>query len=210
MNLFGNPLKPRHDKVVERVVQQAAHCVAGLDGLFDFVRDPSEANARRVREEEERGDEERRLLIDELNRTFVTPIDREDLFALSRAIDDVLDYAWSTVDEMVLFRLPPDAHLVQMAELLAKAAKEIHMAMQRILAHPQVASEHAVRAKQIENNVERLYRQALADLFEAEVTDFKGMLNVLKRREVYRHVSNAADRADEAANIITDVIMKVM
>jgi uncharacterized protein len=210
MNLFRNPLKPRHDKSVERLINQANACMSGLLGLVEFARTPSEAAAKTVREAEEQGDEERRLLIDELNRTFVTPIDREDLFALSRAIDDILDYAYTTVDEMLLFKLQPNTYVTQMAEVLHSAGKEIHVAMQRILEHPQVANEHAVRAKQQENRVEKLYREATANLFHGKVETVDGVMEILKLREVYRHLSNAADRVDTAANIITDVIMKVM
>jgi len=210
MNLFGNPLKPRHDKSVQRLINQTAACMAGLNGLVEFARNPNEATAKAVREAEEQGDEERRLLIDELNHTFVTPIDREDLFALSRAIDDILDYAYTTVDEMLLFKLPADPYVTRMAETLQVAGKEIHMAMQRILEHPQVANEHAVRAKQTENSVEQLYREAIANLFDAQVESFDAVMTTFKMREVYRHISNSADRVDTAANIITDVIMKVM
>jgi uncharacterized protein Yka (UPF0111/DUF47 family) len=210
MNIFRNPLKPSHDPFVDRLTRQAEACVVGLQGLLDFARAPAEATAKLVREAEERGDEERRLLIDELNRTFVTPIDREDLFALSRAIDDVLDYAFTTVDEMLLFGLEPNELLTQMAELLHQAGKELHMATKEILEHPSVANEHAIRAKQLENRVEKLYREATAALFKEKVDSVDGVLHLLKLREVYRHLSNAADRADTAANIITDVNMKVM
>jgi len=210
MNWFRNPLKPRTDRFVERLIHQAEACVKGLQGLVDFASNPAEATATLVREAEEHGDEERRLLIDELNRTFVTPIDREDLFALSRAIDDVLDYAYTTVDEMMLFGLKPNPYLTQMAQLLLESGKEIHMAMQRILQHPHVANEHAMRAKQLENRVEKLYREATAALFREKVVTVEGVLELLKLREVYRHLSNAADRADTAANIVTDINMKVM
>ena len=210
MNLFRNPLKPDRDLSVERLVNQAKACVDGLEGLVQFARAPSDAAAKKVREAEEHGDEERRLLIDELNRTFVTPIDREDIFALSRAIDDILDYAYTAVDEMVLFKLQPNIHVTNMAEVLLIAGKEIHVAMQRILDHPAVASEHAIRAKQHENRVEKLYREATAFLFHGKVETVDGVMEILKLREVFRHLSNAADRVDTAANIISDVIMKVM
>ncbi|HOX46200.1 MAG TPA: DUF47 family protein [Myxococcota bacterium] len=210
MSLFRNPLKPRHDKSIERLINQANACVTGLTGLVEFSRTPCASTAKCVQEAEEQGDEERRLLVDELNRTFVTPIDREDLFALSRAIDDILDYAYTTMDEMMLFKLQPNTYVTQMAETLHAAGREIQVAMQRILEHPQVANEHAVMAKQQENKVEKLYREATACLFHGKVETVDGVMEILKLREVYRHLSNAADRVDTAANIITDVIMKVM
>jgi uncharacterized protein Yka (UPF0111/DUF47 family) len=81
-----------------------------------------------VRRFEKEADEVRRILIDELNQTFVTPIDREDIFALSRAIDDILDYAYSTVDEMVVLQVKLNSFLQQMV-LLFRDAVEVNMAM---------------------------------------------------------------------------------
>ncbi|MGC8779338.1 MAG: DUF47 domain-containing protein [Anaerolineae bacterium] len=157
---------------------------------------------------EEEADEVRRILISELNRTFVTPMDREDIFALSRAIDDILDYAWSTVQEMELLHVTPTPYVHRMVSLLGEAAHEVHMAMLRIKDHPEVATEHAQRAKALENRVEHVYREALADLFDGPAGP-KRVIWILKMREIYRHLSNAADRGDAAANIIYDIVVKM-
>ncbi len=114
---------------------------------------------------ESEADEIRRILIDELNHTFVTPFDREDIHTLSRAIDDMLDYAYTTVVEMSILEVEPNDHMRQIGALLAKAASEVHLGVQRLADHPGVAQNHAVRVKQLENQVEHLYRQAIADLF---------------------------------------------
>jgi uncharacterized protein Yka (UPF0111/DUF47 family) len=79
--------------------------------LQQYVKDKDEVAARRVTDIEKEADEVRRILIDELNRTFVTPIDREDIFALSLSVDDILDYANSTVEEMVLLKVEPNAYM---------------------------------------------------------------------------------------------------
>jgi uncharacterized protein Yka (UPF0111/DUF47 family) len=73
---------------------------------------------------------------------------------------------------------------------------------------PQVALQHATRAKKLENRAEGLYREALAELFQQPKT-LDDIMLMLKRREVYRHLSNAADRGDEAANIISDIVVKM-
>jgi uncharacterized protein Yka (UPF0111/DUF47 family) len=70
-----------------------------------------------------------------------------------------------------------------------------------------VANEHAMRAKALENRVERVYREAVADLF-ADPRDIDHVVRMLKLREIYRHLSNAADRGDQAANAIADVVVK--
>lgn len=161
-----------------------------------------------VRQCEKEADEVRRILISELNRTFVTPMDREDISALLRAIDDIIDYAWTTVQEMELLHVPSTPHLERMVSLLHESACEVHLAMLRLKEHPEVASEHAQRAKALENRAERVYREALADLFEGPAGP-KRVIVILKMREVYRHLSNAADRVDAAANIISDIVVKM-
>ena len=209
MSWFTNLFKPAPDRFIELLTRQADECLKGLEGLVEFSKAPGEKTARVVQTAEEHGDEERRILIDELNRTFVTPLDREDIFALSRAIDDVLDYAWSSVDEMTLFNVKANPFITRMVSLLAEAGKEIHTAMLRLTDHPHVANDHAIRAKALENRMEGVYREAIAALFQQSVTSVQDLLELLKLREVYRHLSNAADRADQAANIVTDIIVKL-
>src|SRR5437868_5837327 len=89
----------------QMLLNQARLSEQGMQLLCEFVQHPDEVLARRVDELEKEADEQRRVLIDALNRTFVTPFDREDIFNLSRAIDDVIDYAKSTVEEMTLFQV---------------------------------------------------------------------------------------------------------
>jgi uncharacterized protein Yka (UPF0111/DUF47 family) len=142
-----------------------------------------------------------------LNRTFVTPFDREDIFALSRSIDDVIDYADSTVSEMVVLKVKPTPYMLRIASLLKDAAYEIYQAVLRLQKNPTVAIEHSQRAKALENRVEGVYRDAIADLFSGP-EDLHHVVEMLKMREVYRHLSNAADRGDEAGNIIADIVVK--
>ena len=85
--------KPRQDKFLQSLVEQAEITLQGMDVLEAYMKKRSAKHATSVRQAEKDADEVRRILIDDLNRTFVTPIDREDIFALSRAIDDVMDYA---------------------------------------------------------------------------------------------------------------------
>ncbi len=195
------------DRFIELLIKQAAFAVEGMTALQQYVAEPDNELARRVNRMEKEADEVRRVLIDELNQTFVTPIDREDIFALSRAIDDVLDYADSTIEEMALLEIQPNAFIERMVSLLHDAAHEIHQGVLRLEDHPNVAVDHAVRAKALENRMETVYREALADLF-SNARDVDDLLNMLKLREVYRHLSNAADRGDEAANVIGDIVVK--
>ena len=203
----GGMFKKRRNIFIKLIHHQAALTEEGLDALKSYMVEQSPEAAELLTLKEKEADEARRILIDELNRTFITPFDREDIFALSRAIDDVLDYAYSTVTEMEIFKVKPTSFMRQIAALLKDAAHELSMAVDCLDEHPNVTSEHAQRAKAIENRIEAVYREALADLFQGG-ENIKHVIKMLKSREVYRHLSNAADRVDEAANVLADIVVK--
>lgn len=207
MGIFSR--KKKTNRFLELLIQQADFTVQGMDSLRSYVHEPKQELAREVSRFEKEADEVRRILIDELNTTFVTPFDREDIFALSLNIDDVLDYADTTLDELELFKVKPNTYIQRMVSLLSDAAMEISRAVHRLSDHPAVANDHAVRAKALENRVENVYREALAELFQTP-EDIDGVMHILKLREIYRHLSNAADRGDEAANVIGDIVVKWM
>jgi predicted phosphate transport protein (TIGR00153 family) len=200
--------KPRQDKFLRLLIEQAAKTLEGMEALEDYMKNADEDAASRVTKAEKEADEVRRILIDELLHTFITPFDREDIFALSRAIDDIIDYGYTTVDEMEMLNVDPNPHLQHIVSKLRKAAEEIHLGVLRLEGHPNVANDHAVRAKALENEVEQIYRKAIADLFRGPTKSVKQVVKMLKLREIYRHLSNCADRGDEAANIIGDIVVK--
>jgi hypothetical protein len=200
--------KKRQDVFLKLIHDQAAITLQGMEALKTYMNDQDPAAAALLVTKEKEADEARRILIEELNRTFITPFDREDIFALSRTIDDVLDYAYSTVNEMEMLKVRPTPFSQRIASLLKDAAYELLMAVDRLEEHPGVANEHAQRAKALENRVEDVYREALADLFSG-AEDIKHVVKMLKLREVYRHLSNAADRGDEAANVIANIVVKL-
>ena len=199
--------RKRRNIFIHLLHEQASLTLEGVDILKAYLSYPAGSLADELTAKEKEADESRRVLIDELNRTFVTPFDREDIFALSRAIDDILDYAYSTMSEIVILKVDPTKHMVRICSLLREATFELVMAIERLEDHPGVAAEHAQRAKAFENRVEDVYREALADMFE-ETGEVKKLIRIMKMREVYRHLSNAADRGDEAANLLADIIVK--
>ena len=203
-----NFFKKRQNIFIKLIRDQAALTLEGMDALKAYMTGEDPAAASNLNLKEKEADEARRILIDELNKTFITPFDREDIFTLSRTIDDVLDYAYSTMTEMEILKVEPTPYMQRMASLLRDAAYELSMAVNRLEEHPGVSNDHAQRAKALENRVEDVYREALADLFGG-VEDIKHVVNMLKLREVYRHLSNAADRGDEAANVIADIVVKI-
>lgn len=198
----------RQNVFIKLIHDQASLTLDGLEALVVYFENHDPEAAKLLKSKEKEADEARRILIDELNRTFVTPFDREDIFALSRAIDDVIDYAYSTVMELEVFEVQATPFMRRIASLLRDAAYELLQAVGRLENHPNVAGDHAQRAKALENRVEDIYRDALADLFKG-ANDLEHVVLILKLREIYRHLSNAADRGDEAANVIADIVVKI-
>ncbi len=183
--------------------RQSEKTLEGLEALANYMEDRSTENAKQVKKCEMEADDLRLMLIQELDKTFVTPLDREDIFNLSLAIDDVMDYANSTVYEMEIYEVFSDGHVKEMVNILISAGREINQAINLLENQPKVAAVHALKAKAYENTMEGAYRLALSHLFRGNDPVF-----MLKMREIYRHLSNAADRGDQAANIISSIVMK--
>ncbi len=184
------------------LLEQAKKVEEGMKAFVTYMKEPRLLNGRAVLTLEEDADDIRAKVVEELNKTFVTPIDREDIYALSRVVDDIIDYGKSTVEEMMAFQVKPNEHLLLMAQGLCEAASAITEAIACLPKNRERAME-VVYAKKRENYVEHCYREALVDLFKQ-----KNVVTILKFREIYRHMSNAADHGDEAANIIGNILVK--
>ncbi|MCL6516738.1 DUF47 family protein [Alicyclobacillus sp.] len=201
-------LLPRENRFVQYLMQQAEVTAEAVQLLQRFVTDRPEGAARdaqieRMSELEKQGDAIRRKIIQELLDTFVTPVDREDIYNLSRSVDDILDYADSTIKEIVLYEVEPTPFMVEMVATLCDAVVALRNAIRYMVDQPRRSVEHLVAAKKCENRMEDMYRRANAELF-----DLTDMHHIFKVREVYRHLSNCADRADEAADVIGSIVIK--
>lgn len=201
-------LRRKPDHFLQLLMDHAGLMLKGIEGLGEYVKSQDQTYARQVADLEREADESRRVLIDELNRTFVTPFDREDIFALSLTIDDILDYGHTTVDEMVILDVQTNEFIQRMVSLLLEAAYEINLGVRYLQERPKITVDHAMRAKALENQVETVYREALRELFKG-TKDVEQVVDMLKLREIYRHLSNAADRGDAAANVLCNIVVKM-
>jgi uncharacterized protein len=197
--IFG---QKREADFYELLLSQCEKTVQGCQSLVRFLDNDSPPEDLLRLEQE--ADDIRRILIDELNQTFITPMDREDIFMLSRAIDDVLDHAYNAVKEMEVFEVQSNEFLFKMAELLLKGAQELLNAIKHLKKNPNVAVGYVVRAKGLENEMNDAYLDALKQLFSGN-----NVRLMLSYREIYRHFNRSADTVDEAANIISDIVVKM-
>ncbi len=200
-------IKPKQSNFLQLLVEQGEYAIMSVEALQAYFKKQSDKKSTKARQIEKEADEVQRILVHDLQQTFVTPIDREDIFSLSRAIDNFIDYVYDTVEELEIFEIEASEAVLEIAAMLLEMANELHLALQRLLDHPGVAAEHARRVKAVENQVEDAYRRNLAHLFQGP-EDIQHVMDMLKMREVLRHLSNAADQGDKAADIIMDIVVK--
>lgn len=196
------------NKFVAMLVDHATRAREAIAGLEVALENPGTESIERMRALSHQSTEGRRVLIDELHDTFVTPLDREDIYNMSHSYEKMVTYALTTLEEMHLLRVAADEPIRRMVRLVRGQSEELESAMQRLAKNPRVADDHANRVHEMEREVERIYRDAIRDLF-ARATDLETLPGVLYRREVYRHISNMADRAVSAANVLGMVVMKI-
>jgi hypothetical protein len=207
MGWFGGGVK-EDNKFITMLVAQAAKSVEGvryLEGMLGQVDAGAIDTLRRLADD---ASELRSVLIDELHKTFITPLDREDIFNLSHCYEDMVTYALTTMEEMNILKVDADDYIRRMVDFVRQEAQQLELAIQRLAGNPRVAGDHAHDVHQMEREVERLYRAAIKDLF-ARATEPGRLPGLFYRREVYRHISNMSDRADFAANVLGMIVMKL-
>ncbi len=204
---FRALVKSNDARFVSLLVQQAELAVNTLQMLHAVAAngDSPEAAVVAIKENERAGDELRRVLIDELMHTYATPFDREDLFELSRLIDDILDAANETITELSIYAIEPSESFTEMTQVLVDGARHVYAAVSELLDHPGVAAEHAVRAKRSENRIDFHYHRAIRRILDSSNTDIH---QALRAREIYRHLKNSADLIDRTADKVSLIVIK--
>lgn len=166
-----------------------------------------ETLAKEIYEVEQEGDMLTHDIMKKLNKTFITPIDREDLYALASRLDDVIDLIWSAVDRMTVFKLKkatPEA--VSMSKDLLLTTEVINKTIRKLkeknYSHVQ---EFCIEINRLENRIDRDFRDALGKLFDHHSDD---PIFIIKWKEIYEILEDASDRCEDVANIIEAIILK--
>ncbi|TNC94662.1 MAG: hypothetical protein FD121_1562 [Gallionellaceae bacterium] len=140
----------------------------------------------------------------ELNDAFSTPIDREDIYRAIIALDDIVMYCKTTVHEMDVLAVKPDEFMRDISHCIKEGVDTLAKGFAKLGNTPAEAAHNANQARQSERHAEKLYRKALPILFEG--TDY---INMFKRREIYRHLTNAAQHMALCANRLHDIVVKI-
>jgi len=169
-----------------------------------FEKIPS--NAQRLERLEHDGDLIIHEIMARLNRTFITPLDREDIHQLASAIDDVLDFTEATTERFILYKIKEvTPYTKEMAQVIAKQAEEIHQVMPKLrhMRHDEIL-KHCIEINRLENTGDRILRNAVVALFENE----KDPLTVIKWRELYDLMETATDKSEDVAVVVEGIVLK--
>lgn len=195
---------PKEKNFYGMLAEQSQLTLNGINIFVDIMASGVKSEGiRNIVDAEHEADKKRRILIDDLNHTFITPLEREDIFSLSRAIDDILDLAKSAVEEFQIYKLTANDDIAAMLGKIQEGVCSLNESISFLKEHPSIAVEKASAAKDMTDDLEILYYQALARLCEGD--DVKYMF---KMREIYKHIYSLSSRVDEAANILLDIIVK--
>jgi predicted phosphate transport protein (TIGR00153 family) len=165
-----------------------------------------EERAKEIYEVEQEGDVLTHEIMKKLNKTFITPIDREDLHALAASLDDILDLIWGAVDRMVVFKLTSaTAEAISMSKELQTTTEVIHKAIHKLkekeYGHVQ---DYCIEINRLENKIDRIFRDALGKLFE----EIKDPILIIKWKEIYEHLEDASDKCEDVANVLEAIVLK--
>lgn len=183
--------------------EQADFLAEAIGALRSFAETLDPVYAGKVKTLEKEADQKRWELVQGLDSTFITPFDREDVFTLSKALDDVLDYYKTTVSEMEIYRIPSTPELIDFIDMLQSGSSDLRDSVASMKDDSAGSMRNALKAKKCENKVEDIYRSSIAKLLTEDDIKY-----IIKMREIYRHLSNCADRIDQAADCICNVLMK--
>ena len=175
--------------------------------LFDNYEDV-ETKAKQLKDLESQGDIITHQIIQRLHRTFVTPIDREDIALLANALDDVMDFIEAAGRTACLYRVvQPTKSAQELASIVAKVTYKLNEVMPHLRHRDQFKwiLKQCVEINSLENEADDVHHAALAELFETCRTD---TCEVIKWREIYQHMEDATDRAEDVANVLEGIVLK--
>ena len=185
----------------------AKKSVEASEAVYELLQDPT--NVEKIKDVsriETEADVLTRDIFSELNRTFITPLDREDMQRVASKIDDIIDFMDGIGARFLSYKIttsPP--HALEMAEELVKATKEVEYMVSKLsnVKNPKSMIEHCRNTSVIEHKIDDLYRTAITELFESN-----DAIHIIKLKDIYETMETASDRCVDVADVIEDIVLK--
>ncbi|HXN06692.1 MAG TPA: DUF47 family protein [Nitrospiria bacterium] len=199
-------LIPKEEKFFDLFLEASKNINRGGAAIRKLMENGSDIEkcAREVKEIEHQGDTLTHEIVKKLNTTFITPIDREDIYALAGALDDVLDLTDAAAKKMVIFKIreaTPEAR--GLAEIIGQCTEEIVRTVS-LLGKKEIPSSHFIEINRLENEGDKVFHEALEKLFDGE----KDPIRIIKWKEIYENLEAAIDRCEDVSNIIETISLK--
>jgi hypothetical protein len=202
-------LSPKDTKFYDLFEQSSANLVTAAEKLVDLFNnyEDVEAKARQLKDLEHQGDTITHQIVERVNRTFVTPIDREDITLLAHTLDSVMDFIEAAGRTAFLYHIiQPTERARQLASIVARMAYVLNDVLPRLRHRDQFNRilEQCVEINSLENEADDVHHTAMAELFD----DCRDVCEVIKWRELYQHMEDATDRGEDVANILEGIVLK--
>jgi len=186
----------------------AAVVVLASYRIVDLVDDYTSVKEKvqQIEQLEHEGDKITHEIYEQLNQTFITPLDPEEISKLVSALDDILDYIKSTATRMYHYGIPEtDSHMVELAKLIQLSVVELEEAVKMIrsIKNPRQIEQRCIEVNRLENLADDVLHHAYADLFRS--TD---AIAIIKRKDIYEHLEIATDKCEDVANVLSDIAIR--
>jgi uncharacterized protein Yka (UPF0111/DUF47 family) len=197
----------QREKVYFELFEEAGHNVLRSADLLErlLVDYPDNKQlAKDIRDCEHEGDRLTHEILDRLNHTVVTPIDREDVLALTSSLDDIVDFIEEVADYLGLYKIEaPMDQAIKLAEVLHQAARQIDEAVPLLRAFKDI-SAHTVEINRLENEGDRIVREAIASLFDGGIDP----MVVIRWKDLFERLEDAIDATEHVAHILEGIVIK--
>ena len=198
---------PKEEAFFELFKKAAHNVIEGSRLLKDLMEDYTNIQEKitRIKEVEHVGDGITHDIAMRLNQTFITPIDREDIHDLASALDDILDAVEAVADRFAIYKIEqPTPCSIRLSDILYRAAVAVGRGVDRISMSHEEVKEYSVEVNSLENEADRVSRDAISALFEKETNP----IAVIKWKEIYETFEEGTDRCEDVANVIECIVLK--
>ncbi|MBR2568610.1 MAG: DUF47 domain-containing protein [Paenibacillus sp.] len=198
----------KKDVFFETLLNMTDTLIMASEMFAKGVEDLSDVSnfAKNMKELESKCDVFTHTIITELNKTFITPIEREDIMALTTALDDVLDGMEACASRFEMYHMVDrDEYVIQFADVLKRSTYEIQKAI-RLLSQKKLLAirEYSIKVNDLENEGDQLLREGIKKLFQ----DFKDPIELIKRKEIYERLEQTTDSCEDVADILETIVMR--
>jgi len=184
------------------IVKEAAWQLVALTEDFTNVKE----KRHEIEKLEHKGDQITHDIYDQLNRTFITPLDPEEISRLASALDEVLDYIDGATEKMYYYNIgATDAHMIELAKLIHMSTSEIESAVKSIrsIKDPRYIEERCIEVNRLENLADDVLAHAVTDLFKTN-----DAITIIKFKDIYEHLETATDYCEDVANVLSDIAIR--